>query len=219
MALEMKTVDVYADSSSKRIDDRQTFDTPAGLKVLRQQCVASGFKRRCDDQRVVEAEAVRVGKRDGLGVDTDIDWANRIERCSHVGNGFGDNLPFEAELAAEDGSELVQNLHADYAARQDHLSRHLTFCAVALGVTVAQALIDTEQARNLVKAARAILDEAEMVGLGYKVNVKGQQDVRASDGAGNYQHHLTIDVTGREAPPSHDPVPAAHNPTYPFPPS
>lgn len=32
--------------------------------------------------------------------------------------------------------------------------------------TVAQSLIDTEQARNLGKAARVILDEAEVVGLG-----------------------------------------------------
>ena len=86
-----------------------------------------------------------------------------------------------------------------------------------VGETVAQALIDTEQARNLGKAARVILDEAEMVGLGYKVDVKGQQDIRVSDGTDKYQHNLNISVTDREAPPSHDPVPAAHNPTYPFP--
>ena len=86
-----------------------------------------------------------------------------------------------------------------------------------VGETVAQALIDTEQARNLGKASRVILDEAEMVGLGYKVNVTGQQDVRVSNGAENYRHDLTIDVTGREAPPSHDSVPAAHSSTYPFP--
>ena len=53
---------------------------------------------------------------------------------------------------------------------------------------------DTEQARNLGKAARVILDEAEMVGLGYKTN-----------------------VAGHETPPSRDPVPAAHSSTYPFP--
>ena len=63
MAPETGTIDVHADPPSERIDDRQTFDTPAGLKVLRQQCVATGFKRRCDDQRVVEPEAVRAGKR------------------------------------------------------------------------------------------------------------------------------------------------------------
>ena len=77
---------------------------------------------------------MRVGERDGLGVGNDINGANRIECCSHVGDGFGDILSFEAELAAEDGSELVQNLHADYAARQDHLSRYLALGAGALGI-------------------------------------------------------------------------------------
>ncbi len=75
-----------------------------------------------------------------------------------------------------------------------------------VGETVAKALIDTEQARNLGKAARVILDEAEMVGLGYKVNVKGQN-----------KHNLTIHVKGHETPLNHDPVPAAHSSTYPFP--
>ena len=86
-----------------------------------------------------------------------------------------------------------------------------------VGETVAQALIDTEQARNLGKAARVILDEAEMVGLGYKVDVEGQQNARNSGDADNDRQHLNINVKGREAPPSHDPVPAAHSPTYPFP--
>lgn len=83
--------------------------------------------------------------------------------------------------------------------------------------SVVQALIDTEQARNLGKAARVILDEAEMVGLEYSVNVKGRQDVRASGDAGKCWQNLKIKVDGREGPPSHDPVPAAHSPTYPFP--
>ena len=88
-----------------------------------------------------------------------------------------------------------------------------------VGETVAQALIDTEQARALGKAARVLLDEAEMVGLGYKAKVEGRQDVSASGDAANYQQHLKIKVDSREGPPSHDPVPAPHSPTYPFPPS
>ncbi len=91
----------------------------------------------------------------------------------------------------------------------------------AVGETAARALIDTEQARNLGKAARVILDESEMVGLGYTVNLEGQQDVRASGNAGAYRQlldiRLNINVKGREGPPSHDPVPSPHNPTYPFP--
>ena len=77
---------------------------------------------------------MRTGKRDGLGVGNDINGANRIECCSHIGDGVDDILPFEVELAAEDGSELVQYLHADYAAGQDHLSRHLALGASALGI-------------------------------------------------------------------------------------
>ena len=89
----------------------------------------------------------------------------------------------------------------------------------AVGETVAQALIDTEQARNLGKAARVILDEAEMVGLGCAVNLESRLDVGVSDDAGNYRKHLNININikGLEAPPSDDPVPATHNPTYPFP--
>lgn len=85
-----------------------------------------------------------------------------------------------------------------------------------VGKAAAQALIDVEQARNLGKAARVILDEAEMVGLGYTVNLEGQQDVRASGDARDYRQKLKISVTGNEGPPKHDPVPAAHNPTYPL---
>ncbi len=91
----------------------------------------------------------------------------------------------------------------------------------SVGEAAARALIDTEQARNLGKAARVILDEAETVGLGYAVNLEGRQDVRASGAAGAHRQHLdirlNINVTGREGPPSHDPVPAPYNPTYPFP--
>lgn len=91
----------------------------------------------------------------------------------------------------------------------------------AVGEAAARALIDTEQARNLGKAARVILDESEMVGLGYAVNLEGRQDVRASGDAGAYRQQLditlNINVKGREGPPSHDPVPAPYNPTYPFP--
>ena len=85
-----------------------------------------------------------------------------------------------------------------------------------VGKAAAQALIDTQQARNLGKAARVILDEAEMVGLGSTVNLEGQQDVRASGDAQDYRQNLKINVKGHEAPPKHDPAPAPHNPTYPL---
>lgn len=37
-----------------------------------------------------------------------------------------------------------------------------------------------------------ILDEAEMVGLGYKVNVTGQQDIRVSNGTENYGNYREL---------------------------
>ena len=86
-----------------------------------------------------------------------------------------------------------------------------------VGEAAARALIDTEQARNLGKAARVILDEAELVGLGFTVNLEGQQDVQPLCDGSNYRQRLKINVEGREAPASHDPVPSAHNPTHPFP--
>lgn len=87
----------------------------------------------------------------------------------------------------------------------------------AVGEAVAQALIDTHQARNLGKAARVILDEAETVGLGWAVNLQGREHVRTSGDTANHRQHVTISVEGHEAPLKDDPVPAPHNPTYPFP--
>lgn len=49
---------------------------------------------------------------------------------------------------------------------------------IAVAETVARTLIDTEKPRNLGKAARVILDEAEMVGLECRFKVKGQQGFR-----------------------------------------
>ena len=39
-------------------------------------------------------------------------------------------------------------------------------------------MINTEQARNLGKAVRVILDEAEMMGLEYYVNVNAKEHIR-----------------------------------------
>lgn len=63
------------------------------------------------------------------------------------------------------------------------------------------ALVDTRRALELGKAARVILDEAEMAGLGYSVRLEAGQHVR-EDGEGRtvrYDHRLN--VVGREAPP------------------
>ena len=63
------------------------------------------------------------------------------------------------------------------------------------------AMIDTDRAFALAKAARVLLDEAEMMGLGYSVNVKATQSVTKGGDRQNVhiKHHLS--TTGSEAPP------------------
>ena len=63
------------------------------------------------------------------------------------------------------------------------------------------AMIDTERAVALAKAARVLLDEAEMVGLGYSVKLDARQRVSKT---GDRQHlHVKhrLSTTGTEAPP------------------
>ena len=64
-----------------------------------------------------------------------------------------------------------------------------------------RAMIDTDRAFALAKAARVLLDEAEMVGLGYSVKVEATQKVTKNGDRQNVhiKHHLS--TTGTEAPP------------------
>ena len=63
------------------------------------------------------------------------------------------------------------------------------------------AMIDTDRAFALAKAARVLLDEAEMVGLGYSVKVEATRKVTKIGDRQNVhiKHHLS--TTGSEAPP------------------
>ena len=63
------------------------------------------------------------------------------------------------------------------------------------------AMIDTERAFVLAKAARVLLDEAEMMGLGYSVDVEASQRVTKIDDRrhAHVKHHLS--TKGMEAPP------------------
>ena len=63
------------------------------------------------------------------------------------------------------------------------------------------AMIDTERAFALAKAARVLLDEAELMGLGYSVNIDATQEV-TTIGDRRHMHVIhKMDTTGREAPP------------------
>ena len=63
------------------------------------------------------------------------------------------------------------------------------------------ALIDTERALELGKAARVILDEAEMVGLGYSLQLEAKQSTQADGNETTYRYNHHVNVTGLEAPP------------------
>jgi hypothetical protein len=86
---------------------------------------ATGVEGRGYDQGVVEAEAVRTGEGHGVQVSLDVDGTNRAERRADIGEGVGNHRPLQAELAAQDGRELVEHLHADDATSQDDLPRGL----------------------------------------------------------------------------------------------
>ena len=65
-----------------------------------------------------------------------------------------------------------------------------------------KAMIDTERAAALAKAARVLLDEAELMGLGYSVNAKATQERTTETGDRQYMHVKTkMDITATEAPP------------------
>lgn len=76
-----------------------------------------------------------------------------------------------------------------------------------IGQTAAQAMINTEQARNLGKAARVILDEAEMMGLEYSVNLSAKEHIRVVGQTQTHHQDLKINVKGCEGPPRDESIP------------
>ena len=63
------------------------------------------------------------------------------------------------------------------------------------------SMIGSERARALSKAARVILDEAEMMGLWGNVKIDAKQNVRFNEGRRDYRIELDTTVTGGEWPP------------------
>ncbi len=63
------------------------------------------------------------------------------------------------------------------------------------------AMIDTDRAFSLAKAARVLLDEAELMGLGYSVHIDATQRI-AETGDGRHMHvKHKLHTTAKEAPP------------------
>ncbi len=63
------------------------------------------------------------------------------------------------------------------------------------------AMIDTDRAFVLAKAARVLLDEAELMGLGYSVNINATQEVTATSDRKHMHVIHKMHTTAREAPP------------------
>ena len=63
------------------------------------------------------------------------------------------------------------------------------------------AMIDTDRAFVLAKAARVLLDEAELMGLGYSVNINATQKVTATSDRKHMHVIHKMHTTAREAPP------------------
>lgn len=63
------------------------------------------------------------------------------------------------------------------------------------------AMIDTDRAFALAKAARVLFDEAEMMGLGYSVTVEATQQVTKIDGGEHMHGKHNLAAKGTELPP------------------
>ena len=63
-----------------------------------------------------------------------------------------------------------------------------------------RAIIDTERAFKLAKARRVLLDEAEMMGLGYSVKLRAKKTVSKTDSRRDLHVTHTLWMKGREPP-------------------
>ena len=63
------------------------------------------------------------------------------------------------------------------------------------------AMIDTERSFDLAKAARVLLDEAELMGLGYSVSVEATRKITRRGDRKHVHVKHKLHTTGREAPP------------------
>ena len=67
-----------------------------------------------------------------------------------------------------------------------------------------RSMIDTDQSRALGKAARVLLDEAELVGLEFSVKMNAKENVKVSGQNKRCDYEFNLGVTGKENPPKND---------------
>ena len=110
--------------------------------------------------------------------------------------------PSKRRLAA-DYPEIVETLNA---ARQTF--GKWRYFEVNVGEKGIQTMIDVPRAHALGRAARVILDEALMVGLGASVHMKATDNVRVVGDIESHHYTVKVNVSAQEAPPKWD----EHNP-------
>ena len=64
-----------------------------------------------------------------------------------------------------------------------------------------EAMFNVPRARNMGRAARVILDDAEVVGLGGSVKVAAKESVRVDEANRHYKYNFDVTVRGNEWPP------------------
>ena len=109
---------------------------------------------------------------------------------------YGD-LPEDSRTRIEEDFLEVGSVMED--AR--HTFGEWRYFEVDVGGHGISAMIDTDRAFSLAKAARVLLDEAELMGLGYSVHINATQRI-AETGDGQHMHvKHKLHTTAKEAPP------------------
>ena len=107
------------------------------------------------------------------------------------------DLPEDSRTRIEEDFPEVGSVMED--AR--HTFGQWRYFEVDVGGHGISAMIDTDRAFSLAKAARVLLDEAELMGLGYSVHVNTtQRIVETGDGRHTHVKHK-LHTTAKEAPP------------------
>ncbi len=107
------------------------------------------------------------------------------------------HLPEDSRTRIEEDFPEVGSVMED--AR--HTFGEWRYFEVDVGGHGISAMIDTDRAFSLAKAARVLLDEAELMGLGYSVHIDATQRI-AETGDGRHMHvRHKLHTTAKEAPP------------------
>lgn len=107
------------------VDPQLTTDDEAMLHVLAVEQLTAGAQRRCDDEGIVDREAVPLGEHHRFGMRLDIDRVNCAGKASNRDQRLAQLIPVEPKPPTRDIGELIKDLHADVAASPKQLFGNL----------------------------------------------------------------------------------------------